>query len=48
MVRRPKGRRPFEKHAYEWKDNTKVDRIRRVEGRIKDVAGSGKRKLAGL
>ena len=48
MVRKPKGRRPLERHAYRWKDNTKVDRKHRVEGGIKDLVGSGKRQVAGL
>ena len=43
MVRRIESRRPLEKHAYGLNDNTKVDRIYRVERSIKDLAGSGKR-----
>ena len=47
-MRKPKGRRPLDKHAYGRKENTKVDRKHKVEGRIKDLAGSGKRQVAGL
>jgi len=48
LVMKSKSRRPLEKHAYGWKDNIKVDRKHRVEGRIKDLAGSGKRQVVGL
>jgi hypothetical protein len=47
-VRRPEGRRPLEILAYGWNDNTKVDRIHRLEGSIKDLPGSGKRHVAGF
>jgi hypothetical protein len=47
-VRRPESRRPLEKRAYGWNDNTNVDRIHRVERSVKDLAGSGNRQVAGL